>query len=124
MLNSAITRRCIAILSSWTSGSGSGKMHLQLASTVRGSGVAYSTDTGWQTFPAPYNGRCLSRPYSPLVLNILPSHRIAGGAIRITFQKPQSSVATGQVATMWHRDWCLGCGVITATEGPLERDPT
>ncbi|KAI0707713.1 5-methylaminomethyl-2-thiouridylate-methyltransferase [Earliella scabrosa] len=42
--------------------------------------------------------------------------RLGDGRMRITFQKPQSSVATGQVAAMWHRDWCLGCGIITGTE--------
>ncbi|RPD66555.1 5-methylaminomethyl-2-thiouridylate-methyltransferase [Lentinus tigrinus ALCF2SS1-6] len=42
--------------------------------------------------------------------------RLDEGRMRITFQKPQSSVATGQVAAMWHRDWCLGCGIIVDTE--------
>ncbi|KAI0807834.1 5-methylaminomethyl-2-thiouridylate-methyltransferase [Fomes fomentarius] len=42
--------------------------------------------------------------------------QLGDGKMRITFQKAQGSVATGQVAAMWHRDWCLGCGIIAGTD--------
>ncbi|EIW60203.1 tRNA 5-methylaminomethyl-2-thiouridylate-methyltransferase [Trametes versicolor FP-101664 SS1] len=39
------------------------------------------------------------------------------GTVRINFRRPQSSVATGQVAAIWKNDWCLGCGIISQTHG-------
>lgn len=44
-------------------------------------------------------------------------HRRGDGTVRINFRRPQSSVATGQVAAIWKNDWCLGCGIISQTYG-------
>ncbi|KAJ7761967.1 tRNA-specific 2-thiouridylase [Mycena maculata] len=36
--------------------------------------------------------------------------------IEIAFDEPLKGVALGQVAAIWDRDWCLGCGIITAVD--------
>ncbi|KAJ6576715.1 tRNA-specific 2-thiouridylase [Mycena vulgaris] len=36
--------------------------------------------------------------------------------VEITFAEPLRGVASGQVVALWDGDWCLGCGLITATE--------
>ncbi|KZT09561.1 tRNA 5-methylaminomethyl-2-thiouridylate-methyltransferase [Laetiporus sulphureus 93-53] len=35
--------------------------------------------------------------------------------MHITFEVPEKGVASGQVAAVWNRDWCLGCGIISQT---------
>ncbi|KAI9065450.1 tRNA 5-methylaminomethyl-2-thiouridylate-methyltransferase [Trametes sanguinea] len=42
-------------------------------------------------------------------------YRQSDDIMRIEFKHPQSSVAAGQVAAIWKRDWCLGCGIISDT---------
>ncbi|ETW86243.1 hypothetical protein HETIRDRAFT_311357 [Heterobasidion irregulare TC 32-1] len=40
--------------------------------------------------------------------------RVADGSILINLDAPQKAAATGQIAAIWDRDWCLGCGTIDA----------
>ncbi|KAJ7170856.1 tRNA-specific 2-thiouridylase [Mycena crocata] len=49
----------------------------------------------------------------PVLCNV---RSVEDGNIEIIFEEPLKGVALGQVVALWDGKWCLGCGLITATE--------
>lgn len=44
------------------------------------------------------------------IQSLIPCRDTRG--LNIIFRTPQKGIAPGQIATIYSRDWCLGCGII------------